>query len=399
MNHQLLKTKIYSLAYGGAGVGKINGKVCFVEGALPYEEILFKIVKEKKNYIKGKAVKILTLSADRIEPVCKYYNDCGGCQYQHITYEKELYYKQNQVLELIKQISNLKNIKFDKIIGSDKFYNYRESITLHKSIVQKNKPYYYGYFSLDNKTILNIDSCSIANKEINNFLPITILKNPPRNLTIKTDYKNIARFSNNILHKFYEDKFLDRKFILSTNAFTQNNRYIALKMLDALENWINVIDEKTNLFDVYCGAGFFTVLIKNLFEKRIGLDSNKIAVKCAHRNLKNLKISNTKFYNKKAESHFIQIFEQQKNKNNILILDPPRQGVPRALLNKIINLKELNEIFYVSCDPGKLARDIKIILNCGLWKLDAVKIFDMFPRTKHIETIAKFIHFDSINQF
>ncbi len=180
------KTKIYSLAFGGDGIGKIDGKVCFVEGALPGEEILFDVIKEKKNYIKGSVVKILTSSPNRINPECQYYNLCGGCQYQHLSYEKELYHKQNQVIELIQKIAGTKNFKCEGIEPSDNHYNYRSSITLHKK--SKNKIHYLGYYAKDNKTILQINNCAIANKNIIDTLSKIKLKQIPDNITLKTDY-------------------------------------------------------------------------------------------------------------------------------------------------------------------------------------------------------------------
>ena len=82
---------IFALSYGGEGVGKLDNKVCFVEGALPGEKICFIKQVEKKSFIRGLATKILTASNDRVEPVCQYYAECGGCQYQHINYEKEVW--------------------------------------------------------------------------------------------------------------------------------------------------------------------------------------------------------------------------------------------------------------------------------------------------------------------
>ena len=125
-----MRTEIFSLAFGGEGIGKVDGKICFVEGALPGEEVEFEVLKDDPKFIKGRVIKILKPSDDRVEPECSYYKDCGGCQLQHISYEKELYYKELQVKDLLERISGLKDLVVGKIVPSEKPYNYRSSVTL-----------------------------------------------------------------------------------------------------------------------------------------------------------------------------------------------------------------------------------------------------------------------------
>ena len=133
--------EIYGLAFGGNGVGKIDGKICFIEGALPGEKVRFIKQIEKKKFTIGKATEVLKASSDRVKPICPYYGECGGCQYQHLSYEKEVHYKAEQVRELLSRIGGFKEYAFDNITPSSLQYGYRLSITLHRS--EKG----YGYFA------------------------------------------------------------------------------------------------------------------------------------------------------------------------------------------------------------------------------------------------------------
>ncbi|MFH1664996.1 MAG: methyltransferase domain-containing protein [Candidatus Omnitrophota bacterium] len=379
-----LKTNIYSLAFGGGGVGKVDGKVCFVGGALPGEEVIFDVVRDTSSYIAGEVREILTASPDRVKPECKYYGRCGGCQLQHLAYDKELFYKKEQVVQLIARISGIKDLECCDITGSPDCYHYRSSVTLHK---EKDV---YGYYDMSGKHVLGIDECSIAEGAINKSLA-GLDKNGREDVTLKADHNGKVWSSERMGERFFFDRYGDMDICLSPKAFSQPNRYIAEMIVRTMEEWIGKPDENTVFFDIYCGAGFFSFLIKRDFSSRIGMDSSRVAIDCAKNTAKNSKMGNIKFYKGDAEKDFFQVFEREKGPNNILLIDPPRTGVDKVFLENIGKNGDINRIFYISCDPSRLSRDIKILTGESSWTLKKVKPFDMFPRTKHIETLAEFV--------
>ena len=375
--------EIYGLAFGGNGVGKIDGKVCFVEGALPGEKVRFIKQIEKKKFDIGKATEILEASSDRVKPVCPYYGECGGCQYQHLSYEKEVHYKAEQVRELLSRIGGLKEYAFDNITPSSLQYGYRSSITLHRS--EKG----YGYFAMDNKTIIAIERCPLAADAINDAISTLLSSGDRRDITIKCDNEGNARISGYPGHRFFKDNFLNKELTFSPLAFSQPNKQVASAMVERLRMWMKE-EERKVLFDVYCGVGFFGILLNDLFELIIGIDATRIAINCALASKKDLAIEHIRFYYGGADDKFPDYYGKLHGKVNTLLLDPPRSGINEGLLMNIAGSKDLNSIYYISCDPAILARDAKSLTKNGIWKLDRLACFDMFPRTKHVESIAVF---------
>ena len=380
-----LQIKIESLAYGGRGVGRLDGKVCFVEGALPGEEVVFSVIKDKPHYLEGEVVEILIPSPDRIDPPCEYYNECGGCQLQHLTYEKELHYKNKQIGDFIRRTGVSDDFKCENIVPSRDAYNYRSSITLHAA---KKK---IGYYRKQSHDIIDIKKCLIAEEPINLALKeVSQGSKNSNDITIKSNTFGEVFISNRTGDRFFEDSYRNKNIYFSPKTFSQANRYISGKIVETLEEWIGETKKNTVFFDVYCGAGFFSFLINNAFDVKVGIDEDRVAIECAKNTLKNFDEDNIKFYKSNAEEKFCNIFEQYEHENNIVFLDPPRTGVKKNFLYKIKKMKSINRIYYLSCDPACLSRDIKILTSESDWKLKKVKPFDMFPRTKHIETLTEF---------
>lgn len=382
---RVMRARIYSLAFGGDGVGKVDGKVCFVKGALPGEEVEFRVVKDTGSYTKGELSEIIEMSSDRTQPVCKYYGKCGGCQLQHISYEKELFYKREQIKELVSRIAGKKDVNCLDIVPSPSPYNYRSSVTLHR------KGSGWGYYEVNGIDLMAIDSCSIAEDAINGRFNSLFVPEAKESATVKADWKGKVWVSDIPGERFFRDRYGDMELFMSPKAFTQANRAVALAIARALGEWIGDADEDTAFFDAYCGIGFYTFLLKQGFGLRVGIDESRIAIDCAQSTEREYGRKDVKFYLGNTEKEFVGLFARLKMKKNVLFLDPPRQGAEKGFLEKIRTISEISRIYYLSCDPARLARDIKIITGAGGWELGRLQPFDMFPRTKHIETLAEFI--------
>ncbi|MGB2601397.1 MAG: TRAM domain-containing protein [Candidatus Omnitrophota bacterium] len=380
-----IRTNIYTLAFGGSGIGKVDGKVCFVDGALPGEEVLFEVEKDTSRYIKGRALEIISRSEDRVEPACRYYGVCGGCQLQHLSYEKELSYKQEQLVELIKRIAGEKDIECANIVRSPDPYHYRTHVTLHKGTEG------YGFYDTVGKDVVKIKKCLIAAEVLNGQLTALSAEGGKDDVTLKADHLGNVWSSDRPGERFFMDEYRGIELSLSPKAFSQANRYIAEKIAETLEEWIGPAGSGYAFFDAYCGVGFFSFLLKNKFDLRVGMDSDRIAIDCAKSTAKKLGLEGIKFYKADAEKEFFDVFNRTKKQENILLIDPPRRGVKKDFLEDIKTHEGVSKIYYLSCDPARLARDVKILTGGNVWKLTRVQPFDMFPRTKHIETLVEFV--------
>ncbi|MDP8299094.1 MAG: TRAM domain-containing protein [Candidatus Tantalella remota] len=383
---QQLTTEIYSLAFGGQGVGKVDGKVCFVTGALPGEKVVFDVEKDTARYASGKVVEILTPSSDRTEPECPYYGRCGGCQLQHITYEKELFYKKQQVAELLGRIGGIKDIEIPEIVASKEPYNYRTSVTLHDAGGG------CGYYAIDGKTVMKIDRCSVATEAINSYLEGMTNEKKAERVTLKSDHAGKVWSSESTGERFFFDEFRGNEICLSTKGFSQPNRHIAEKIVETIEEWIGPDCGDTVFFDLYCGVGFFSFLLKNDFHSRIGIDSSRISIDCAKTTSAKNGRKDVKFYKSDAEEAFFSLFERSKRERNMILIDPPRKGLNGDFIKKLKEMTGAEKMYYLSCDPARLARDIKVITDENAWKLGRIRVFDMFPRTKHIETLVELVN-------
>ncbi|MBD3296735.1 MAG: TRAM domain-containing protein [Candidatus Omnitrophica bacterium] len=382
---QSVRIHIDSLTFGGAGVGRAGGKVCFVRGALPGEVVLFRVLKEKPKYIQGELEEILVASSDRVEPVCKYYGDCGGCQLQHLSYEKELVCKKEQVIETIRRIAGIDEVKCADIVPSPSPYGYRCSVTLHPSGDG------YGYYRAGSREVVEIDNCVIAEDAINDVLPLVKLKGKKRDVKLKSDAGGRVWSSARPGERFFTEEYGDNGMVLSTRAFSQPNRRIARDIAARLDEWIGGGPDPDVFFDAYCGAGFFSFMLKTSFEKRIGMDSSRQAIDCAVTSLKRKRLSDRRFYRGDVEKSFIELMRREKGSDNVLLLDPPRSGAAKVFLEEIGSCGWIDRLFYLSCDTGRLARDIKVLASGGKWSPGRIQPFDMFPRTGHIETLVEFV--------
>lgn len=381
-----LETEIYSLAFGGNGIGKVDGKVCFVEGALPGEHVLFEVEKEHPKFLEGKVLKRSNDADDRIDPICPHYGICGGCQLQHLAYSKELYYKEKQVVELLSRIGGIKDPKCLSIEASDKEYGYRNTIELHRA-----REGHYGFYKKKSKEIISINNCPIAVEAINQRLSNGDSSHKAREVTIKADHLGNIWSSDGIGERFYTDRYRDKDIYLSPKSFSQANRYISERISITLDEWMGEDNSNAAFFDAYCGVGFFTFLSSSSFSLFSGIDESRVAIDCAKTTKKKFSNVKTKFYRGIVEKDFFNIFDKNCSKNNVVFLDPPRKGAGKPFLEKLIKNNKVEKIYYLSCDPARLARDIKIMTTGDEFMLTRFKPFDMFPRTMHIETLAELV--------
>ncbi len=366
--------KITDLAFGGNGVGKLpDGRVVFVPYTIPGEEVNISNIIDKSNYSIAQLDSIITSSSYRIKPKCPYYMNCGGCQYMHIEYKKEVEFKEKQLRDILERIGKLKNINIEKIL-CDKDLYYRNSITLQKS--SKGE---LGFYSTDNKEIIPIKECIIADKKINEFLQKNredIFNAKGKKVTIKTDGKNISFLNNNIiLNTEISGKILSYDY----RTFFQVNNNILVKIIDVI---LKEITKAECLFDIYCGVGTYSICLQDYFDKVIGIEENTASIYFANKNKKdNFKIN---FIEAKVEDVFLDVFKLHKKKNNLIIINPPRTGINKGIIELIRNQSDISDIIYISCNPAVMARDIK---QLG-YEPKKFFLFDMFPRTKYFEIAA-----------
>ncbi len=411
----IIELTIDALAYGGEGVARHDGKVYFVFGALPGETVKARLTQEKKSFNRAETVEVVKASPDRVEPPCAYFGECGGCQLQHLNYHQQIVWKEKWLKDLIDKIGHISEISVEPLQASPREYEYRNRISLTVSQDRKGS-FRQGFLSRDNKSLVPISGCSIAHSSINQFmkevaekrlfpeivgphlrhkLKLDIVTNEDEVLILpwrKVQEKRKSRYT------FKEDEILTKKvgqyqFCFSPHVFFQTNFYLTPQLLTTVERFLfhgkeASPSEESALFDLYSGVGLFGISLSPYVKKVVGLEENKGSHQYAIHNIKKNKIENVLAYSGKVERQFPKLFERHKQKNNYVIVDPPRQGLEADLVEAIKTLKEdIRSMVYISCEPSILARDLDRLKEAGFHPKQ-IAPFDLFPQTKFFETIV-----------
>ena len=385
--------KIDKLSHDFRGIARINEKVVFVSDTLPNEVANIKIVSEKKNYCIGKVINVINNSDDRVDSICPYFDRCGGCSTGYIDYSKSLIYKREIFKDIMKKYAN-----YDvnpEIISNYKDYGYRNKISLK---------IFNGKLALseeDSNNLVNIDRCYLVNDNINNV--ISSLNN------INLDGLNevIIRGTDDIMVILYgtinkdliidslKDKvksivlddvtiygsdyiFIDvnnYKYAIYPKSFFQVNTDMINRLYDKV---LEYAGKGENLLDLYCGAGTIGIYLAKNFNGVRGIEVNESAILSANFNKKINNVNNISFECKKA-SDISNIYE------DVVVVDPPRSGLDKNTVNILIS-SNIKKIVYVSCNPITLARDLNVLKD--KYELKDMTLFDMFPNTRHVETVC-----------
>lgn len=390
--------KIEKLDHYGRGITRNDEKICFVEDTLKDEDVEIEIIKNNKKYQEAIVRKYNKKSKLRVEPKCKYYNICGGCQLSHLVLEEQNKFKERKVEEIIYKYGNIKT-KIMPLVTDDNF-NYRNKVTLH---IKNSR---IGFYKNRTNEIIEIEKCLLLDEKINNLIKHLKKLNLERcnKITIKLGNKTneIMLIVDGVLEEINDllklvdvliinDKVLskkdyiisvinDKKYKISKNSFFQVNKYVTEKLYNEIKNQIKKLDCR-NALDLYCGTGTIGIYISDIVNKVIGIEVVNDAIEDAKCNAKINNIENIKFIKGKVEDKINNINEDI----DTIILDPPRSGLHNNVIEVLKKIKSQN-IIYVSCDPMTLARDINKLKD--LYEIEYIKPFDMFPNTYHVECVC-----------
>ena len=366
-----MKVEITKLDHYGRGVSRLNNKIVFIENALPNEIVEIEIIKEHKKYIEAKTTKIIKPSEDRITPPCPYYEKCGGCNLEHISFLKENEFKEEKVKEIIEKFAKT-NKNIIKDIVYDESYHYRNKVTLHQI---NNK---LGFYEKKTNNIIPIKECLLLNKELNKYLKNIKSKNNEIILKIGNKTNEILDSTKNI--KNIISYIGSKKYRLSEKSFFQVNNVITEKLYNNIKDEI-IKNNSKNVLDLYCGTGTIGIYISDNVNKVLGIESCKEAIEDANYNKKLNNCNNITFKLGKVED----LTKDLTKDYDTVIVDPPRNGLDKKVTNKLLEILP-KTIIYVSCDPITLARDLSILK--GKYNIKYIRPYNMFPRTYHVENIC-----------
>ncbi len=427
-----VKVTIESLAHDGRGVAHVEGKVIFIDEALPGEEVEFIYTDSRKDFAEGKVVKLFNRSADRVDALCAHYGVCGGCSFQHVESSAQIRIKQELLIDQFKRIGKVEIPElWQPLIGPH--WGYRSKARMGVKYVEKKNRVLVGFRERRHPYLAEIESCVVMNPIVGTKL--MALSDMIGGLTIRdkipqievaigddqcvlafrvlepptdADKERMRDFSHQhelsiclqskgpdtivpldgepevMLTYALPDQGLEFKF--KPAMFTQVNYQINKQMINRVLETL-ALTENDTVLDLFCGLGNFTLPMAKFAGLVVGVEGDQPLVNHAKENARHNGIENVEFH---AADLSKDISEQPwaNRKYNKIMLDPSRAGASDVLQH--FKQWQPEQIVYVSCNPSTLARDAGILVNELGYKLVKAGVMDMFPQTGHVESMALF---------
>lgn len=442
---KIVEMEILDNIFPNKSVGQYEGKRVIFKGGIKGQKVKVLLNRRKKDYIEGRLLEVLERSPLEKDLSCDY-DDCGGCTYQSLFYEDELKLKKELVLDLFKkegvEVSNFLGIE-----RSPRVEGYRNKMEYTFGDEVKGGPLVLGLHRRRRfYEIVDTDGCNIADEDFTiirrRVMEYFRASNTPfynkkthkgilRHLVIRKalstgeilinlvttsqgevdvedftkELLNIDNLEGSIVSIFHTindglgdtvkadkieliygkeyivEEILGLKFKISPFSFFQTNTFGAEKLYSIARDFIG--DEKNDIvFDLYSGTGTIAQILAPICRKVIGIEIVEEAVKMAEENAKLNQLDNVEF----IAGDVLKVVDDIMERPDLVIIDPPRDGIHPKAINKIIDFNP-QRFIYVSCNPVTLVRDLKVFNNRG-YRVEKMKLMDMFPRTPHVEAVC-----------
>lgn len=440
VKNQEIRLYIDSLTSEGSGVGRYEGMAVFVSGAAAGDTVLAHIIKVKKTYAIGKAIEILTPSADRIAPECPIFPSCGGCAFQHLHYPAELAHKLARVTSAFSRLAHLEVTPEEILCGEKERYRnkaeypvrfdgalkigfyaphshrvidcadcllqpsvFAEIIKSFRAFIIKNNISVYSEETgkgllrhiyirraevtgeimtcavINGFSLPNADALTAALADIPGMTSIVLSSNTENTNVILGKKTEILWGS-----AYITDVLCGLKIRISPLSFYQVNHNMAEKLYRKAAEFA-ALSGKETVLDLYCGAGTIGLSMAGHAKKIIGVEIIPEAIRDAKHNAAENGIANAEFFCGDA-SEAAQMLRSNGITPDVVILDPPRKGCAAELLETVVSMQP-QKIVYVSCDPSTLARDCAVLAERG-YSVRRAAAADLFPRTVHVECVV-----------
>jgi tRNA/tmRNA/rRNA uracil-C5-methylase (TrmA/RlmC/RlmD family) len=363
-----LTLEITDIAFGGEGVGRVEEFVVFVPFVAPGETVEAEVTEVKKRFARAKLLRVVEPSPERVEPACRYFADCGGCQYQHLSYPAQLRLKHKQIGDLFQRIGGFDPSIVAPVVACPEPYGYRNRIMIRSQWDKFKQGLNIGFIRADNRLVVDIEGCKIAEPALNEEIK-RVRANPPPKGGLKV-----------VLRIAPED------WVVPRDSFFQNNFFLLPKLVEVVRERLRQAGTRY-LLDVYCGVGFFSLELADMVERFAGIELDALAIKAARQNAAARGRTNGEFVGGAAEDELPRLIETFEPTASTVLLDPPRKGCAPSLIELLRRLRPA-QVLYVSCHPATMARDLNALCAAGVFSLARVMPLDMFPQTQHVESVA-----------
>ncbi len=401
------EVELTTLVYGGDAMGRLpDGRAVFVPFALPGEKVRLHLIEQKRNFARAELLEVIVPSPRRIVPRCLHFGICGGCDYQHLSYEDQLEVKTDILRDQLQRIAGISDPPIKPMVPSPSPWYYRNTIQFHLTPDGK-----LGYFESDIPRVFAISECHLPEAAINDIWPVLEVEPLPglERIELRADASGevlmALESSTPETPEFEVDlplsavhlspeglvvlagddhiilEVLGRPFYVSAPSFFQVNTPMAAAMVRYLLDNLPLTPQAV-LMDLYAGVGLFSAFLAGTVARVVAVEVSPSAVQDFATNLE--EFDNVDIYEGAAE----EILPSLQAQPDVVVVDPPRAGLERQALDALVRMAP-STIAYVSCDQATLARDAKRLIQAG-YRLEQITPFDLFPQTFHIESISIF---------
>lgn len=375
-----MRLNIEKLVYGGDGLARNDGRVVLIPYVWAGEEVEAEVERAKNDLLRGRATEIVSASAQRVAPACPYFQRCGGCQYQHATYEAQLEQKKSILREVLRRVGKF---EYEGEIGvvAGEPWQYRNRAQLHITDGA------IGYFEAASHQLCPVEQCPISSPKLNEVIGV-LSREIPKLPKFASD---LELFTNETEVQYLASERVPLAaralfgrigttvpieyggFRVSRNSFFQVNRFLIDPLVEAAAG----AADGGAAVDLYAGVGLFSRALKQKFKRVTAVESGSSAHRDLQRNAPDVNaILGT------AE----QFLTELKEAPDLILADPPRAGLGKAAVAELVRLRT-PQLRIVSCDPATLARDVRPLLAAG-YRIERLTMVDLFPQTFHIESVV-----------
>ena len=407
-------------------MGRVGGKVVFVPFTAPGERVEAEVVREKKDYAEAVLIRVESPSPKRVKPFCPLYGDCGGCQYQHLSYQDQLKLKEEALRETLQRLTRKGSFEISPIIASPADRGYRIRAQFKIGIKEGKKT--LGFYAWRTHRVVETEECPLLHPLANRILQglrlwleetkevsekeIDLTVSPEEegavvNLRGKDPWdehkvqeltkgvigikgvvsggeKQSSWGDLNLVHEGPEIAGRKIRFQTRGESFVQVNPGQNHNLIRKVVEWGRLGGEE-KVVDLFCGSGNLTLPLALGAKKAWGIDLDGQAIESARENARANGMGQCAFWAGTAEEGIGRVREETPSVD-LAVLDPPRAGA-HGVLEPLVSLHP-RKILYVSCEPSTLARDLARLVSLG-YNVKRLQPLDMFPQTYHIEAIAE----------
>ena len=441
--HEVYTVAIRDLGVHGEGIGSVDGFTVFVPGALPGETVTAEIILLKKSYALGKLLSIEQESPFRVVPECPVYENCGGCQLSHLTYEGQLDMKYRRVKDVIERIAGESGDLVRPVLPAAHPFAYRNKMAVPAGLVKGEAA--LGCYRQGSHDIIPVSSCAIQKEENNRLLQFARRFIEKYGISVY-DEKTRKGSLRHVMGRVGDDGKVMVVLVTASETLPEEKRWIEgiqKELPEVISLWHNIQPKPENtilgakirhlwggetltaslcglrfevspysffqvhkeqaeilyekaleyadpkggetVIDAYCGTGTISLCLAKKAKRVIGIEIVKPAIEDAKKNAKKNHMENTEFYAADAGKFMPQLYRKGLVPD-VIVMDPVRAGCSEEVLKAAAGMNP-KRIVYVSCNPATFARDAKILKSEG-YEIKEIQPMDMFPQTMHVETVC-----------